>query len=494
MSGIAGLAHFQKNYIAYQSYNKLLVRDMADSLAPDSDTAHGEWVGEHAAFAWCGDSKEMPQPISATVEGYTFSLVADGMLFRPSTLRSTLQKFGYRLETGTDSELMLYAYIHYGPDCVRQLDGTYAFCIWDSMRQQIFACRDRSGARPLYYAYQNGGLLFASAPQALFRHPAVHPKLQPENLRTVLCGAPGDVFSGITELMPAHTLTYRRSGLKTQSYWTPPAENPEISAGDLSEQFVNLLQDNTTVFCRYATASFFSCHPAGALLAELCKKESAEPLENLAVSPTDSAEEICRLLTKIPALTGLPDAGLADGAALYLFRSLAKRHTGILSDVGAGILDGTPPKSSALISLLLPAVRETLLTEQPATNPAYTPTADLVRLARLCGNVRLFLPFCRREILELVLQLPPEQRPALLQTAHIAPPVCPVGTAADFVPILQRSLRHLLENRDASVLAFLDKTLLTLLAETPPHEMEHCTEQLTAVLQLESWLSFIVRN
>ena len=158
MGGIAGMVHFKKNFIAYKSYNTLLVRDMADSLSARGASG-GEWVGEHAALAcrYSGDGQK--QPLTRIVGGYEFVLVLDGSLYGTDGIYRELQKFGYRFETGDDAELLLYAYIHYGADCAKLLDGVYAFCVWDSMRQQIFACRDRVGAKPFYYLYQDEAIL-----------------------------------------------------------------------------------------------------------------------------------------------------------------------------------------------------------------------------------------------------------------------------------------------------------------------------------------------
>ena len=51
MCSIAGMINFQKNYLTYPAYNRLLVREMASSMRHRGPDASGEWVGEHAAFS-----------------------------------------------------------------------------------------------------------------------------------------------------------------------------------------------------------------------------------------------------------------------------------------------------------------------------------------------------------------------------------------------------------------------------------------------------------
>ena len=131
MCSIAGMINFKKNYLCYKNYNKLIVRDMADSMHHRGPDSSGEWIGEHVAFSHSRlaviDPEGGKQPMSATVEGYEFVITYNGELYNTDDIRSKLKKYGYTFKTDSDTEVLLYAYIHYGEKCASVLNGIYAF-------------------------------------------------------------------------------------------------------------------------------------------------------------------------------------------------------------------------------------------------------------------------------------------------------------------------------------------------------------------------------
>ena len=55
------------------------------------------------------------------------------------------------------------------------LNGIYAFCIWDTMRQRVFICRDRFGVKPFFYTVHNDSVIFASELKGIFKYPSIEP-------------------------------------------------------------------------------------------------------------------------------------------------------------------------------------------------------------------------------------------------------------------------------------------------------------------------------
>ena len=80
-----------------------------------------------------------------------FWIVYNGEIYNYIELRNELENLGYSFSSASDTEVILVAYAHWGDDCLNKLNGMFAFVIYDSHSQTIFAARDRFGIKPLYY-------------------------------------------------------------------------------------------------------------------------------------------------------------------------------------------------------------------------------------------------------------------------------------------------------------------------------------------------------
>lgn len=95
------------------------------------------------------------------------TIILNGEIYNYIELRDALKQDGAHFYTTSDTEVLLQAYINYGPDCVKQLEGMWSFAIWDQRKKQLFLSRDRFAEKPLYYYQGEDGLYFASEIKAL---------------------------------------------------------------------------------------------------------------------------------------------------------------------------------------------------------------------------------------------------------------------------------------------------------------------------------------
>jgi len=93
----------------------------------------------------------------------------NGEVYNYRQLRIELINFGYIFKTQTDTEVILYAYQHWGEKAFEKLDGIFAFCIFDKRQQCIYLVRDQNGIKPLYFHFEHETLTFASEVKA-FKH------------------------------------------------------------------------------------------------------------------------------------------------------------------------------------------------------------------------------------------------------------------------------------------------------------------------------------
>ena len=107
-------------------------------------------------------------------ENKRFWIVHNGEVYNYIEIRNELKRLGYGFSTGTDTEVILKAYVEWGKDSVKKFNGMWAFCIYDSYLRKIFCSRDRFGIKPLYYYWMPGIFIFASEVKQLLKTPWVH--------------------------------------------------------------------------------------------------------------------------------------------------------------------------------------------------------------------------------------------------------------------------------------------------------------------------------
>lgn len=150
-------------------------------------------------------------------------IVFNGEIYNFMKLRLFLESKGYRFVTNTDTEVILTAYEHWGNECVHKLRGMFAFAVWDNKKQSLFIARDRLGIKPLFYAYYEGILYFASEMKAILQFPHFPREIDNDGLASYFMvsyiPAPLTIFKHIHKLPAGHTLYWRNGTIKLNKYW-----------------------------------------------------------------------------------------------------------------------------------------------------------------------------------------------------------------------------------------------------------------------------------
>lgn len=139
-------------------------------------------------------------------------VILNGEIYNYVELRAELAGAGAPFRTSSDTEVLLAAYDRWGADCLRRLNGMFAFAIYDPTRRTLFLARDRFGEKPLYYhRASDGTFLFASEIKALLTYPGVAARANGQSVYRFLRHKlselePATYFDGITSLPPAHYL------------------------------------------------------------------------------------------------------------------------------------------------------------------------------------------------------------------------------------------------------------------------------------------------
>lgn len=146
----------------------------------------------------------------------------NGELYNFKHLRADLEREGTRFRTDCDTEVLLAMFARHGADCLRKLNGIFAFAIWDSERGELFLARDRLGVKPLYYTTVGDVLYFASEPKSLLAAlppPRINNEALADFLTFLWTPDPDTLFDGVYKLPPGHYATFADGRLSIHEYW-----------------------------------------------------------------------------------------------------------------------------------------------------------------------------------------------------------------------------------------------------------------------------------
>ena len=235
MCGICGQFRFDSENVSSKS-----LTSMMSKLARRGPDSNGKWLeGKigfgHQRLSIIDLSSHGNQPMVDDL--LKLILVFNGTIYNYKSLRSELIDKGYSFFSHSDTEVIIKAYHYWGEDCVKYLDGMFAFCMWDKSNQKLFIARDRMGIKPLYYNLSNKAFTFASNSQALLTQEldkSVNPlALQQQLSLHGVVPAPNTILNGIQKVKPATAITINTKGLlKEKTYWHPSANRSERNLSD----------------------------------------------------------------------------------------------------------------------------------------------------------------------------------------------------------------------------------------------------------------------
>jgi asparagine synthase (glutamine-hydrolysing) len=187
------------------------------------------------------------QPIEN--EDGTIRVVFNGEIYNFRRLCEDLMAQGHRFRTKTDTEVIVHAYEQWGVDCVSQLNGIFAFALWDANTRRLFLARDRMGVKPLYYVRTQTGLLFSSEIKGLFAWRDLERTLDLEAtavfLRLGFVPSPQTLLRGVRKLPPGWRLSVEGEQVRIEPYWDLKfsEDNRSLSFDGACHELRHLLQE-----------------------------------------------------------------------------------------------------------------------------------------------------------------------------------------------------------------------------------------------------------
>ena len=195
-------------------------------------------------------------------------------------LRRVLEQEGVVFKTTSDTEVILMGYLYHGTDYVKQLNGIFAFCIWDESEKRLYLFRDRLGVKPLFYTRFDETLIFSSELKGILSYPNFRPVVDREGLCEIFGLGPAKtygkgVFQGVSELLPGHYLEYFASSLHLVPYWKLESRPHEDSWEQTVEKTRFLVTDaiKLQMLSDVPICTFLSGGVDSSLVTAVCSKE-----------------------------------------------------------------------------------------------------------------------------------------------------------------------------------------------------------------------------
>lgn len=181
------------------------------------------------------------KPVATPMEKGGAVISFNGEIYNWLELRRELEGLGHRFETDTDTEVVLAAYLEWGPRCLERFNGMFAIALLHG--DELFLARDRVGKKPLFYSYDSRGLGFASEVKAF------------ENLDFAEVGICQSLefyfdehtpFRNVKSVRPGEYLLFdaRTNELRVVTWWRMPEPTADIRDERTAvKQFLELFED-----------------------------------------------------------------------------------------------------------------------------------------------------------------------------------------------------------------------------------------------------------
>ena len=128
-----------------------------------------------------------------------------------------------KLNTESDTEVLLRLFIKFGPSCLNLLRGMFVFTIWDNLKQELFLARDPYGIKPLYFYSKKGSFVYSSQAKSLGKFFSITPfSSEPGSVGFILSGSvpePFTIFKDVYALKKGSYMIVREGSIINETEW-----------------------------------------------------------------------------------------------------------------------------------------------------------------------------------------------------------------------------------------------------------------------------------
>ncbi|MFZ5950608.1 MAG: asparagine synthase (glutamine-hydrolyzing) [Candidatus Rifleibacteriota bacterium] len=225
-------------------------------------------------------------------ENRKIAIVFNGEVYNFPELKADLLAKGHIFYTNTDTEVIIHGYEEYGIDGIlSQLEGMYAFAIYDEEKDSLFIARDRFGEKPLYYFEEGKNFYFGSELKAL-KDEISHREICVEALNFFLAltyiPSPFTIYKRVFKLLPGHYLHVSQSGVELFRYFEflSSTENDQINNFDEAKEELRKLLARSVqmrMVSDVPVGTFLSGGIDSSIISALMSKFSEKPVKTFSI-------------------------------------------------------------------------------------------------------------------------------------------------------------------------------------------------------------------
>ena len=289
MSGICGFVT-----------NKKVTKDVLKEMNATYDYSEGEYRTEElyglnsmtVGFAQrkmqiAGRSSKAYRPIDSI--NNRVSCIMDGEILNCVEIKD--ESIDYPFQTDQDSEVIIAAYMKWGIDFVKKLEGEFAIALLDREDNSVYLIRDRMGMRPLYYYMsEDGSVVFASELKAIMKYPGFVKQINEEILGNyfvkLYIAAPYTVFKNTYKLNSGTILKVDVQKTEKISYWEiaenykSAQKNPVENYAEIKNTLKEIIKKSVELRMRgtVSLGSFLSGGYDSTVICAIAQEMSDKPL------------------------------------------------------------------------------------------------------------------------------------------------------------------------------------------------------------------------
>jgi asparagine synthase (glutamine-hydrolysing) len=264
MCGITGIYYFDnKRTVEINQLKKMT--DIISHRGPDDEGHYidGNVGLGHRRLSIIDLSSDGHQPMCN--EDGTIWIIFNGEFYNYLNYKNEIISKGHKLKSRSDTEYILHMYEEYGFEMVHKINGMFAFVIWDSKKQILFAARDRMGVKPFHYYIDNEKFLWGSEIKSILEHENTDKSIDFQALSDYFSfmsiPAPKTIYKKIRKLLPGHRLIIENGKVSVEKYWDLYYNNETIKPDDY------YIEKFETLFSEAVNLRLISDVPLGAFLS-----------------------------------------------------------------------------------------------------------------------------------------------------------------------------------------------------------------------------------